>query len=134
MIQSSLTGVQGTFGIIRDSLAQDDFSLANWEYDGGYFDRKLDEAGTVFLRLPFEVMQGKLDDADARIQFGTPFVLKHEYQTGLDQDIGYATGPLVAPVVNQFQEPVNKDAEVEEEWVQQAAGIVQMIERRLAKA
>lgn len=133
-IQSSLRGIQGTFGQIRDSLAQDDFTLANWEYDGGYFDRKLDEhgQGMVFLRLPFDVMHGRLDDTDARIEFGTPFVLKHVYETGLDDDIGYATGPLVAPVANQFQEPVDKDAGVDERWVRQAGEILRLVEKRFA--
>ncbi len=133
-IQSSLTGVQGAFGQIRDSLARHEFTLANWEYDGGYFDRKLDEneQGMIFLRLPIEVMYGNLDEADARIKIGTPFVLKHVYETGIDEDIGYVTGPLVAPVVNQFQEPVYKDAAVDEKWVQQATEILRRIEQQLA--
>jgi len=131
-IQSSLAGVQGAFGYIRDSLQQDGFTLANWEYDGGYFDKELDDKGMVFLRLPIEVMHGKLDDTDARIEFGTPFVLKHVYRTGVENHIGYTAGPVASAMMNQFQEPVNKDAEVEDHWVQQAADIVRMIEQRFS--
>ncbi|NGQ96649.1 hypothetical protein G3578_15910 [Brevibacillus sp. SYP-B805] len=132
-IESRLAGVEGTFGDVRDLLAPDGFSLANnWEYYAGFFDRKLDEEGMVFLRLPFDVIQGKLDTADARIRFGTPFVLKHVYQTGVEEHIGYTSGPLVAPVVNQFQEPVDKDAPLERHWVQQAEAIVRQLEKRWA--
>jgi hypothetical protein len=131
-IESRLAGVQGTFGTIRENLAPDGFSLANWDYQWGFFDRKLDEQGMVYLRLPFEVVQGKLDNAEARIQFGTPFVLKHVYQTGIEEHIGYTSGPLVAPLVNQFQEPVDKDAPVEEQWMKQAETIVRQLEKRFA--
>lgn len=130
-IDSRLTGVQGTFGIVRDTLSAEEFSLANWEYDGGYFDRKLDDKGMVYLRLPIEVQEGQLDAPEARIVFGTPFVLKHVYQTGIEENIGYYASQYLAPVMNQFQEPVDKDAEVGQEWVDKASDILRYIEPKL---
>lgn len=128
-IESSLKGKEGFFGNIRDVLAPEGFSLANWDYHQGYLDRKLDDKGMVYLRLPIQVEEGNLDNTDALIQFGTPFVLKHVYQTGTEENIGYSIVPNVAALVNQFQEPVDKDAPVEEDWVEVAAQVVRGVEK-----
>lgn len=130
-IESNIEGVQGTFGRFRQLLEPDGFALANWEYQYGFFDKKLDDRGMVFLRLPFEVSQGKLDNDDAWIRFGTPFVLKHVYQTGLDPDIGYGAGPNMSALVNQFQEPEDKDAPLEDVWVEHAREVVRRLEQRM---
>jgi len=132
-IESKLTGQQKTFGMVREVLEADGFTLANnWEYDRGLFDCKLDDQGTVFLRLPFTVVHGKLDFPDTRIEFGTPFVLKHLYQEGIEKNIGYSIGPNVAAAINQFQEPVEKDAPVEAKWVEQAKMILGLVEQHLS--
>lgn len=127
-IESSLNGRTDIFADVRDILAPEGFTLANWDYDGGYFDCQLDEKAMVYLRLPVEVRQGQLDYPDAVIQFGTPFVLKHVYQTGIDPDIGYATGPQVAAMVNQFQEPAEKDAPVEPHYVEKGKQLLRKVE------
>lgn len=128
-IPSSLTGTRGTFGYIREAL-QPDFTLANWDYEHGYFDRKLDDRGMVYLRLPVKVLQGELDSADAWLEMGTPFVLKHVYQTGVEEDIGYLE-PVASAMMNQFQEPMDKDADLEQKWINKAQAIVKELERRL---
>lgn len=130
-LTSSLTGRQGVFDPWREALRAENFNLANWDYDYGYFDRQLDEKATVFLRLPIEVVEGQLDDADAIVRVGVPFVLKHLYQTGNDPDIGYASGPVAAAMVNQFQEPSDKDAPVEDGYIDRAESILRTVEQRL---
>jgi hypothetical protein len=130
-IHSSLTGKQGTFGYFRDSLAPDGFTLANWDYRKGYLDRQLDDKAMVFLRLPLEVREGELDNPDALLELGTPFVLKHVYQTGVEENIGY-TNPVTSPLMNQFQEPIDKDAPVDQAWIEKAKSIVRELEERFA--
>ncbi len=130
-IPSRLEGKQGTYGDLREQLVPEGFVLANWEYDGGYFDRKLDEAGMVFLRLPITVREGELDSPDARVEFGQPFVLKHVYQTENDPDIGYIDSRVISPLINQFQEPVDKDAPVDSRWAAKAEEIVRGLEQRI---
>lgn len=127
-ISSSLEGKQGTYGDLIDQLEPLGFNLANWEYDGGYFDRQLDDTGMVFLRLPIAVREGELDNRDARIEFGRPFVLKHVYQTSNDPDIGYAASQVLSPLMNQFQEPVDKDASIESQWIAKAEEVLRSVE------
>lgn len=129
-IQSSLPGTRGTFGFFREALGPN-FSLANWDYEQGYFDQALDDQNMVYLRLPIKVLQGELDSADAWVELGTPFVLRHVYQTGVEQDIGFYE-PLASSAMNQFQEPLDKDAKVSSRCVHQAEAIVRELENRLA--
>ncbi|MBO8164569.1 MAG: hypothetical protein H0Z34_12720 [Brevibacillus sp.] len=131
MLHSTITGKEGVFGQIRELLADDGFTLANWDYDRGFLDRKLDDKGMVFLRLPLEVRHGHLDEADAQVQFGTPFVLKHVYQSGVEEHIGYEGSNVIAPLVNQFQEPVEKDAPLDDGWVEKAEAVLRRVERKL---
>ncbi len=129
-IHSSLTGKLGTYGYFRDSLAPDGFTLANWDYRKGYLDRQLDDKAMVFLRLPVDVKEGELDNPEALLELGTPFVLKHVYQTGVEENIGYSATPAAAPLMNQFQEPINKDAPLDRSWVEKAEAIVRDLEQR----
>lgn len=130
-IHSSLTGKRGTLDYFRDALAPEGFTLANWDYHRGYLDCQLDDKAVVFLRLPVEVLEGELDNSDAFLELGTPFVLKHVYQTGVEENIGYIN-PVTTPLLNQFQEPVNKDAPVEQTWIDKATTIVRRLEERFA--
>ncbi|WP_126425291.1 YugN family protein [Brevibacillus marinus] len=132
-LDSTIVGKRGSFGQIRDILAEDGFTLANWDYDRGFLDRQLDDQAMVFLRIPIEVRHGYLDEGDAQIELGTPFVLKHIYQTGVDENTGYQSGNLVAPLTNQFQEPLEKDAPLEEAWVRKAEMVLRRIERKLER-
>lgn len=131
IINSTIAGKQAVFGDIRSRLDRFDFVLANWDYDRGFFDRQLDDKSMVFVRIPFEVREGELDNVDARIEFGTPFVLKHVYQTGVEEEIGYNASHVVSPLLNQFQEPIDKDAPVEESWVRQGEEIVRALEQNV---
>ncbi|GIO08245.1 hypothetical protein J31TS6_42730 [Brevibacillus reuszeri] len=128
-IKSSLQGTKGTFGYLREALPN--FTLANWDYEHGFFDRVLDDRNMVFLRLPVKVVTGELDSEDAWLEIGEPFVLRHVYQTGVEEDIGYME-PMVSGVMNQFQEPVDKDAQIDPRWIRKAEAIVKELENRLA--
>jgi hypothetical protein len=116
---------------LHDYFGGFEFTLGgNWEYDHGYFDRSLDEDHKVWLRIPFEVtsgtMDGITDESDAIIKLGTPFVLKHIYNEGLDPE---AVPNVYGSLINQFQEPIDADADVEIHWVEQAKHILQEVER-----
>jgi hypothetical protein len=130
-LESKLERVQESFDKVRAELSRHDFTLGgNWDYDHGYFDRNLDEAQKVWLRIPFEVITGRIEGdteaTDAVVQIGTPFVLKHRYNERLDPEAPVET---VGGLVNQFQSPVEPDAELEDRWIQQASALLKEIER-----
>ncbi|WP_042352143.1 YugN-like family protein [Bacillus massiliigorillae] len=91
------------------------YSIAgNWDYNSGYFDYKMaDEPGYVYLRVPFEAVQGQLDEQGAVVKIGTPFVLAHQYQSGLD-DHSYTSS--VTSAFNQFSEPADSDANIQNQY------------------
>ncbi|AEI45274.1 YugN-like family protein [Paenibacillus mucilaginosus] len=129
-LNSSLTSREEAYGQVRSYLQQHGFSLGgNWDYEHGSFDRSLDEVQKVWLRIPFQVTHGALDgdtDAtDAVIQIGQPFVLKHLYNEGLDPE---AKGMTFGALIDQFQEPVDKDAPVEPKWAAQAEELLRKVE------
>ncbi|USG64867.1 YugN-like family protein [Brevibacillus ruminantium] len=128
-IQSSLEGTRATYGYFRESLEPDGFTLSNWDYNGGFLDKKLDDEGMVYLRIPVQVQEGELDGADAWLEMGTPFVLKHVYQQDVEEDIGYISA-VGSAAMNQFQEPVDKDGEVEDYWLRKAEAIIRDLENR----
>lgn len=115
---------------VKQMLEEHQFALGgSWDYDHGSFDRSLDEANKVWLRLPFTITNGNLDsetaDNDAKIQFGQPFVLKHIYNDGLDPSAELST---VGGLVNQFQQPLDPDAEIESGWVDKAKKVLGQVE------
>jgi hypothetical protein len=116
---------------LNDYLGKFEFTLGgNWDYNHGYFDRYLDEAHKVWLRIPFEVTSGSMDgisdESDAVVKLGAPFVLKHLYNEGLDPE---AVPNVYGSLIDQFQEPIDKDAEVEECWIEQAEHIIKKVEQ-----
>ncbi|WP_231571044.1 YugN family protein [Gordoniibacillus kamchatkensis] len=61
-LQSSLEHQVESFDKARDRLAAYQFTVGgNWDYDSGYFDRPLDEARKVWLRIPFQSRDGAID-------------------------------------------------------------------------
>lgn len=93
----------------------------NWEYDRGSFDHALDEGQKVWLRIPFEAINGNIDieakDTDATIKLGTPYVLKHVYREGNDPEASFR---VMGALFDQFQTPSDPDADIEQEWVDRA--------------
>lgn len=126
IVHSELENIEGFYGNVNAYMQEHDFTLGgNWDYEHGYFDRSLDERNTVWLRIPFQVIKGVLDgekeDSKTEVRIGQPFVLKHLYQDGLDEEAG---AMVFGSLINQFQSPKDSDAEVESEWVQKAEEIL----------
>lgn len=119
--ESSIEGKKAEFGYIRDSFERFGCSFcSNFEYHEGKFDSILHrkDGETIYLRMPFRVIDGELDHHSAYIEFGRPFVIKHVVNFGLDYDensLLTVTGGL-----SQFQEPIDKDGEIKDknQWVQ----------------
>ncbi|WP_075982739.1 YugN-like family protein [Bacillus massilinigeriensis] len=87
----------------------------NWDYDHGSFDYKIADQGEYqFLRVPFQAIDGQLDSRGCTVELSRPYLLGHQYERGLDQA---STGNFSASF-NQFAEPVNKDADVPERFVE----------------
>lgn len=91
----------------------------NWDYDHGYFDYKLnDENGYQFVRLPFRTVDGQLDSRNCTVELGRPFLLSHVYEVGLDEEVDDAG------TFNQFQEPIDKDAQVPNQYIDAGKALV----------
>lgn len=123
------------YGELKEALEPNGFALGgNWAYEGGSFDRSLDgERRTLWLRIPFEVVHGRLDpDAPqpgTRVRVGVPYVLKHLYREGDDPGARYAT---FGAVINQFQTPEDPDASVSEAEVNEARRLLRQVETLFA--
>ncbi|WP_050182822.1 YugN family protein [Domibacillus robiginosus] len=121
-LQTDLEGKTARFGDIRDQMNELGYDLGgNWGYDAGSFDSTLwcDKNEKVYLRLPFTVLDGMLDEYDAFISFQTPFVIKHVVNIGLEKD---KHSLLTASGFNQFQDPVDPDAQIQEKNKWETAG------------
>lgn len=129
-LQSSLEHKAESFDSARARLSAYQFNLGgNWDYDHGYFDRPLDEAHKVWLRIPFRVTNGAIDaeseETGATVEFGQPFVLKHVYNEGIDPA---ADAETAGALVDQFQAPLDPDAEIGENWVAEASRLLKQVE------
>jgi len=132
-VNSSLENMIQDYIHMKSELDKLQFSLGgNWDYDGGSFDKFLDDRRTVWLRIPFEITKGEFDgeatDINASIQMGKPYVLKHLYQEGLD---GAAQIRTYGALIDQFQEPTDRDAEIEPQWVEKGKMIIEQVEQQL---
>ncbi|OAH55730.1 MULTISPECIES: YugN family protein [Bacillaceae] len=111
-LQTDLEGKKAYFGDMQDTLKNLGYDLGgHWDYEQGSFDSILwrDGGETIYLRIPFLVVDGELENCDASIEFQTPFVIKHVVNTGLDNDessLATATG------FNQFQDPLDTDGQI----------------------
>lgn len=131
-LKSALENQVERFDRVREVLTGCNFTVGgNWDYDHGYFDRSLDDADKVWLRLPFRVVDGNLDPdvdlSDATVELGSPFVLRHLYNEGVDKQ---ADSGAFSGLVNQFQEPIDEDATLEKEWIDKAHSVLNEVEQR----
>ena len=111
-LQTELEGKTARFGDIQDRMNHLGYDLGgNWDYHSGSFDSILwcGENEKIYIRLPFTVFDGMLDEYDAHISFQTPFVIKHVVNFGLEKD-GHSL--LSASGFNQFQDPVDPDGQI----------------------
>ncbi|REB05627.1 hypothetical protein DVB69_15295 [Sporosarcina sp. BI001-red] len=83
-----------------------------WEYDHGMFDTILFQRKetTIYLRVPFKVLEGELDSSNTIIHFQTPFVIKHVMNVGLDEE---DSATMTVAGLEQFQAPQNPDAPID---------------------
>jgi hypothetical protein len=121
-LQSSLENTEKKYVEFRTAVEPIGYTLGgNWDYEHGCFDKALDSANKVWLRLPFEVAAGNFDgdqqDSDCVIKLGEPFILKHLYQEGLDEEANIHT---YGSFIDQFQDPIESDAPVDPEWIDKA--------------
>lgn len=111
-LDTDIEGKQMYFGYAQQKLKKFGFSMGgNWDYDRGFFDGIMHREGgeTIYLRMPFYVLEGELDRQDAWIQFQQPFIIKHVVNVGLD----YSTSALLTTTgLNQFQKPLDKDGHI----------------------
>ncbi|WP_050616203.1 YugN-like family protein [Bacillus testis] len=130
-IPTRLTGKTFALASLETCLRALGYTLGgNWEYDHGYFDYKIaDLPGYTFLRLPIYAYQCDLDEKGASVRLGTPFILAHQYQPGIDGS--YSKPSTLTAVFNQFAEPIEKDATVQDEYVILGKALVQELERLL---
>ena len=111
-LQTDIEGKKAYFGDVHKVFRDNGFTFcSNFEYDHGKFDMNLCREGgeTIYVRIPFDVLQGELDRPSAYIQFGQPYVIKHIVNIGLDWD---ENSLLTATGFNQFQAPVDKDGKI----------------------
>jgi hypothetical protein len=98
----------------------------NWDYDHGSFDFKIDdEDGYQYLRLPFTAIDGQLDSNGTTVELGTPYLLSHQYQAGLDDQ---ADLNVLSASMDQFAQPVDPDAEFPEKYVGIGKALVKELE------
>ena len=116
-IPSKIEGLSTQLYQLEEQLKPLGYSIGgNWDYDHGYFDYKMNDEGSYeVLRIPFVAVDGQLDSQGVTVQLGRPFLLSHQYQDGVDTDIKTDMDPLSA-TIDQFQEPVNKDAKFPDKY------------------
>jgi hypothetical protein len=116
---SDIEGKRAFYGDIRNRFEKEGFHICSgWEYYEGSFDSILSQNGgvSIYLRLPTQVIQGRLDHEDAYLQFGRPFLIKHVVNIGISRDFNV----LDMIGLGQFQKPLDPDDRIEHEakWVQ----------------
>ncbi|MBM7704653.1 YugN-like family protein [Metabacillus iocasae] len=129
-LSSKLEGQSFTLYQLEDQLKPLGYSIGgNWDYDHGYFDYKIDdEVGYQFLRIPFQAVDGQLDSRGTTVKFGTPYLLSHKYQIGLDDNVhvGNANASF-----DQFSEPQDPDASFPEKYISIGKELVAELEATL---
>lgn len=121
-LKTGLEGRKTLYGIMKNRLEESGYHLGgNWDYHTGYFDRVLnrEEGETIYIRAPFDVIAGMLDEDNASIQFKTPFIIKHVVNIGFESE----DSSLLTSTFNQFQEPVDKDGRIPDKSKWQEIGV-----------
>lgn len=126
-LKSKLTNQSFPLYSIETELKNQGFVIGpNWDYDHGSFDLLMaNDGGYQYLRLPFNVISGSLDEKGAVIQFENPFLLTHVYNEGIDDVV---EGGSLTSSFNQFQEPIDKDAKVPRKYQEKGLDILNTIE------
>lgn len=133
-LPSRLESTEHEYGQLLQLLEPHEFALGGaWDYKQGSLDRYLDGAHKVWLRLPFDVIKGELDvesTQHATIRMGKPYVLKHVYNEGLDQE---AHVNIMGALFDQFSQPIDPDAEIEPEWIEAGKKLLAQVEQIISR-
>lgn len=126
-LSSEIEGKQFNLYELEQKLKPMGYSIGGgWEYDHGSFDYKInDEDGYYFFRLPFTSIDGQLDSSNCKVELGRPFLLAHLYESGLDEHAGSGS---FSGTFNQFAEPVEKDADFPEKYIDNGKRLLQRTE------
>lgn len=129
-IRSKLEGEKYELNELEYTLKPLGYDIGGgWEYDHGAFDYKLDdENGYMFLRIPFNAIKGELDKDNCVVQLGTPYLLHHVYQRGLDDNVSVWNK---SASLNQFSEPQDPDGSIDEKWISIGEKLVKDLEGQL---
>lgn len=121
-LQTDIEGKQAYFGHMQSMFKQLGYDFGSgWDYHTGKFDSILcrEEGETIYIRVPFDVIDGELDRANAYIQFRRPYVIKHVVNLGLDND---ENSLLSVTGFNQFQPPLDTDGHIKDKSRWEEAG------------
>lgn len=126
-LPSKIEGKSVTLAELEAKLKPLGYSIGgNWDYDHGSFDYKVsDKDGYLFLRLPFNTVEGQLDADGCIVKMQRPFLLSHIYQKGLDD---HAHSSNTMATFNQFSEPVDEDGEVPEQYIVVGKSLLEEVE------
>ncbi|GAE94016.1 hypothetical protein JCM21714_3141 [Gracilibacillus boraciitolerans JCM 21714] len=115
---------------VKGVVEKEGFSLGGaWEYDHGYFDYKLaTDDGYHFLRVPFHSIKGEIENENAVIKLNKPYILTHRYQDDVD---AYAESSVMQASFNQFQSPVEKDANIPTPYIEKGKIVLKNLETLL---
>ncbi|WP_163536595.1 YugN family protein [Gracilibacillus sp. YIM 98692] len=131
-IDSVVENKRFPFRHINALLSNQGFVLGGaWDYDHGLFDKKIEHNdGYHFLRIPFQTIEGDIEVKDAIIQLGKPYLLTHLYQNDVEghADSGVFQGPF-----NQFQSPVEKDADIPSDCIEIGEQALEQVEKAIAQ-
>ncbi|GEL77913.1 YugN family protein [Tenuibacillus multivorans] len=130
-LESGIDNQMFNFEDLENILKRLDFVVGgNWEYDHAFFDYEIekDHEKYVFLRIPVTTEIGNLDEQDAHVRIGKPFVLSHRFESGTDQQ---GISANAGATFNQFASPEDPDSEVEPQYVDEAEQVLQNVERAL---
>src|SRR5690625_4018524 len=108
-LETDIEGEQMTFGYAQKTLEEIGYTMGvSCEYDSVFVNGVLHRKGgeTMYVRLPFQELEGELDRQDAWIEFQKPFVIRHVVNVGLDK---VSNSLIAATGFSQFQEPLDKD-------------------------
>ncbi|MFJ5621257.1 YugN family protein [Peribacillus loiseleuriae] len=129
-LQTEIEGKRAYFGAVRDIFHSYGCSFcSNFDYEQGKFDSLLwrDGGESIYLRVPIYVLDGALDHSSALIKFGTPFVIKHVVNIGLDHDENsFLTGTTG---LDQFQTPLDNDDYINDKsrWAKAGEEAIQQV-------
>ncbi|WP_058306863.1 YugN family protein [Gracilibacillus massiliensis] len=112
---------------VKRILEKEGYALGGaWEYDHGYFDYKLaNDDGYHFLRVPFHSLKGEIENENAVIKMDKPYILTHRYQDDVD---AYAESSVIQASFNQFQTPVEKDADIPTSYIEKGKIVLENLE------